>query len=92
MSSEVAKYSQLSSVAWVNSTWLILVVFSLVIINALPAFLDYKDGSVPLMVFLVIGSMVLAYPYIHYRVNGGFIKRVPPRFDLETELFSRKNI
>lgn len=78
--------------AWVNSSWVVLVLATLAIINAVPAFLDYNDGSVPLMVFLVIGSIILAYPYIHYRVNGGYIKRVPPRFDLEKEFFSKKNI
>lgn len=85
------KYSELSSVSWVSSRWVILAIVSLVIINLIPALVSYEDGSIPLIIWLIIGSIVLAYPYIHYRVYGGLVKRVPPRFDFEKEFFSRDN-
>lgn len=79
VSSEEQAYSNLSSVSWVNSKWLILSLSIILTITIIPAVLSYSEGSLALMLLLGAGCVVLAFPYIHYRVNGGTIRRLPFR-------------
>lgn len=89
---EKLKYSQLSSVAWVNSTWVVLALGSILTVSLIPALLPYRDGSLPLMVALCVTSLILMYPYIHYRVNGGAVMRIPPRYVFDKPVFDKKNL
>lgn len=92
LEAEEKKYSQLSSVSWVNSKWIAFALISLLVISLVPALVPYNDGSLPLMIWLIVGCVVLAYPYIHYRVNGGMVKRIPPRYIYDKPSFSKTNI
>ena len=68
----------IQSVAWVNNYWVAVVLGFLVTINLVSAF--DKSESPALLLLISAAVLLLIYPYIHYRVNGGRIQRIPPRF------------
>lgn len=85
----MTKYSELSSVAWVNSWWLIAV-FLCVLAVSLVSGLDRTDSvGLPLLALIFLVALLLSYPYIHYRVNGGLVQRIPPRFVHKREFMSK---
>ena len=76
----MTKYSELSSVAWVNSWWLVAVFLCVVAVSLVSGLNRSDSVGPPLLGLIFISSMLMAYPYIHYRVNGGLVQRIAPRF------------
>ena len=88
------RYSQLSSVAWVNRYWVIGVFCLAAAINLMSAIRDGQNASDkelpvfwPMFVCILALAVVISYPYYHYRMSGGYIKRIPPRFVQEKPVF-----
>ena len=88
------KYSELSSVSWVNRYWVIAVFLLAAGLNLMAAIKDGKgvaDENLPLFwpmfAIIIILCLVIIYPYYHYRIEGGYVKRIPPRFVSEKPVF-----
>jgi hypothetical protein len=90
------KEEKLSAVSWVDNRWFILVILTFLSINA-AAFagsaLPGKDFISFILVSLhLLGVGLLSYPYLHYREEGGFVKRIPPRFHSQKPFYSKTNL
>lgn len=85
----------LSAVAWVDNRWFFAVCLFIVLINLTAALaggflgLSSNAGQWVLLGLIIVASGLLTYPYLHYRQSGGFVKRIPPRFDSEKAFFSK---
>lgn len=91
--STIEKEEKLSAVAWVNNRWAFFVVLTIFVINVIAALgilLRNENLSILLIICFVVAIILLSYPYLHYRQQGGYIKRIPPRFYTEKPFFSKK--
>lgn len=80
-------YSQLSSVAWVSRGWVAALFVLVLAINLVSGLFKGLGAFWYLFSGMVLVAGLLAYPYYHYRVSGGFVKRIPPRFVTEKPVF-----
>ena len=86
---------KLSAVAWVDNRWFFAVCVFIVLMNVTAALtsgllgLSSDAGQWVLLALIIVASGLLTYPYLHYRQSGGFIKRIPPRFDSGKAFFGR---
>jgi hypothetical protein len=90
------KEEKLSAVSWVDNRWAILVVLVFLSINATAFAGSSQPGNDFIAIILVslhlLGIGLLSYPYMHYREEGGFVKRIPPRFHSQKPFYSKKNL
>lgn len=70
----------ISSVAWVNSWWLVVVGLCLLAVVLVAALVRTEAGGAALLALITGAALLLTYPYIHYRVYEGKVQRIPPRF------------
>ena len=82
------QYSDLSSVAWVNSWWIGAVLVLLAALTIIPAISNSDGVSGPIIGIILVGILLFSYPYIHYRINGGEVQRIPPRYVKNKEFLS----
>lgn len=91
---------KLSAVAWVDNKWFALVCVLLFGMNVASALSTdgvlAKSGSATgqwiVFAFLLATSVLVSYPYWHYRQSGGYVKRIPPRFNFDKPFFTRDAI
>jgi hypothetical protein len=87
---ETARYKNLSSVSWVNSTWVIALMLTVAFIVAVAALNPGLNVFWPIFIALWVLLFILMYPYYHYRQAGGFIMRIPPRFHFKKAVFRKE--
>lgn len=84
----MARYPDLSSVAWVNSWWVGAVFLFVLALVLIPALSTTDSVGIPLLVLILASTLLFSYPYIHYRINGGAVQRIPPRYIQSKEFMS----
>lgn len=93
---ELIREQKLSAVSWVDNRWVVLVVLTFLSINATAFAGTSQPGNDVIAVVVVslhlFGVGLLAYPYLHYREEGGFVKRIPPRFHTQKPFYSKTNL
>ena len=85
----MTRYADLSSVAWVNSWWAGAVFLFMLALVLIPALSTADAVGVPLLVLILASVLLFSYPYIHYRINGGAVQRIPPRFVTDKKFMSK---
>jgi hypothetical protein len=82
----------LSAVSWVGNTWFAAVVIGVILISVISFLMQQKEDEkvvYVLIAVLLFVTALLTLPYIHYRIEHGYIKRIPPRFHLEKAYFTK---
>lgn len=72
-------YGKLSAVAWVGLNWVLMLFILVTTINVVSVAWSDDDAFWVIFPCLVAIVGVLSYPYYHYRKQGGYVKRMPPR-------------
>jgi uncharacterized membrane protein YbhN (UPF0104 family) len=82
----------LSAVAWVGNAWFLAVIVGLIAISLIAFFMTQNENEKIvyfLMALMISVILLLTYPYFHYRLEHGYVKRIPPRFHSEKAYFTK---